>query len=737
MKKTYSNYLCKRWKQLMLLILFLHASAESKSQTANPFDVVIMEPADTHGSVAKHEKLELGIKLNPLINGQIMSFLNGNAGLNPFDPEDVSIEMTLQSPGEINKTAYGFYYRDYIRKNDNSDWIDQNTEYPWRIRVTLDEPGVWHYKIKVFTNNVLSGEISSGSSFFNCMPSGSKGYVYGGDRNFLRGRYLKFSETGGTFFPIGENLCWNKSGHYVGGAPNELQADDHLEYFQWMNELSANGGNLVRIGMLPWSFGLEWEKLGNYNSRMANAWELDQLFNKAEDLGIYINLWLEDHLEFMITPGGGEGYPWSGNPYNINITGVNVPKDYFTDAKAKKFYKNKLRYIASRWGYSTNLVSYELVSEIDMIFGKENNGFIYHQNNSSGRELRLAVRNWFNEMGSYLKSVSNASHPPLVSGSFASGEDKHIAKNIFSLEAVDFSIIHDYGSAKSVNYIGRYKIADNLLNPPWGSSSNASVKNKPLIFGEIGSDWPGIDLCSDVSFHNAIWATAMMGSFGSGWPWFWEDIIHPNQYYTNYLALNTFMQGVELAHDDYKPQRWRNGNIDFNCEFFPKNINYTIENFALVNSEKTKALGWMHSATDYWANLGLNCRCYNEATKTYFDCKFPCDEDAHPYPAVGLNSKVKITGLKSLKKYQYQWYHIPHNGKATLHSAGFESTNIFGTLKLNVGIMLQTAPDYAYKIFEEGTSFQASGNAVEWSDKLKCPDNIYLDNSGKDTKGYR
>jgi len=100
--------------------------------------------------------------------------------------------------------------------------------------------------------------------------------------------------------------------------------------------------------------GTNWEGYGGigvYNQMIADA--LDRVFLAAEKEGLRIMLTTEDNNEVMRT-GGSDG--WVANPYNrANGGPCDDPEDVFSSQDARRHYRNRLRYIMARWGYSTSL----------------------------------------------------------------------------------------------------------------------------------------------------------------------------------------------------------------------------------------------------------------------------------------------------------------------------------------------------------------------------------------------
>ncbi|MCZ0212168.1 hypothetical protein OZK63_43170, partial [Streptomyces sp. UMAF16] len=52
---------------------------------------------------------------------------------------------------------------------------------------------------------------------------------------------------------------------------------------------------------------------------------------------------------------------WNNNPYNIANGGpCNNTWDFFSNSTAKNLFKNRMRYIIARYGYSNTIMSWEL-----------------------------------------------------------------------------------------------------------------------------------------------------------------------------------------------------------------------------------------------------------------------------------------------------------------------------------------------------------------------------------------
>jgi len=56
---------------------------------------------------------------------------------------------------------------------------------------------------------------------------------------------------------------------------------------------------------------------------------------------------------------------WSDNPYNATNGGPAPIPGFLSNARARSFIKNRFRYIMARYGYSANIMCWELFNEVE------------------------------------------------------------------------------------------------------------------------------------------------------------------------------------------------------------------------------------------------------------------------------------------------------------------------------------------------------------------------------------
>lgn len=568
------SYLYKITSILFLACLCaqIHAQESPLIMINNEFKIEWLAPNVNSKEVPKHHKLEFGLRLNPKIDEKVQEFIsNQKAGLNPFNPEDINIEITFVSPSNTEQVAHGFYYQDYKRKEDG--WINTKDEYNWRVRFAPNELGRWIFVLKIF---IEGKEVASIGSKFKCVPSESKGRLkrnYKGDET---DRYLYFSETKEGFFGIGHNIA--HSAYY------KLTPKDALRHQKWLTQLAENGGNFFRLELGAPNGLPDWVSYNNYADKMPQMWEFDQLVEHAQDLNLYFILF-RHHTEL----DKGESWDvakWDNNPYKIGFN-LSQRKEYFTNREVLKWQKNTLRYIFSRWGYSTSFAFYEY-QEIDLWLRE-----LKHETGMSDEDAITFFTSWYLKQKAFIRD--SLQYPQLFVNTYATTPNYELNEKsrglFYHSDVIGF---HKYGQDKDINYVSRYDKAQELFDT-W---------NKPFFVEEMGlsaggkSDYLPLYKCSPAPFHNAIWSTSFMGGAGTGLSWWWDRGIHDFGYCKHYNGIQLFFEGEQMEDAKFQPQKWHN-TLGLNRAM--------LENYALVSKNQERVLGWVHNASHYWRNISSPC----------------------------------------------------------------------------------------------------------------------------------
>ena len=408
---------------------------------------------------------------------------------NPYDPAEIDLMLNATAPDGSQFSIPAFWYQDF----------DPATASPcglpgWKARLTPDQEGEWTVQAEIVSQDITSQPLK-----FSAGEAATSGFVRLHPQN---PNYFAFDD-GSTFFPVGLNIGWWQS------SPLE-------DYARWMDQLSANGGTLIRVWMASWSFGIEWNDtgLGNYDGRQYRAWLLDQLFEMARQRGIYIELVLLNHGAFSENTNP----EWEYNPYNAALGGpLDSPGEFASDETARQYFQRRLRYIAARWGYSTHLFAWEWWNEVNWTPISTD-----------------ALAAWVVEMTAFLKPYDPYNH--LVSISYAGTG----WREVLDLPEIDFTQQHDYSIHDPVEDFPRLLQYEIDLAP-----------GKPVLFAEFGYSAGGEDETSfdqqGIHLHNGLWAATFSGFASPAMYWWWDTYIDPLGLWGQFGSLTRFLQGQDLA----------------------------------------------------------------------------------------------------------------------------------------------------------------------------------------------
>ncbi len=474
--------------QNTISIILFYCLATAHHTFAIPIIQTAIANKDT---VALYSKFELTITLTASFS-------------NPFNPNELNLRAVFTSPTGKSYTLYGFYYQDFIRTGP-PETLAVNGPPIWKIRFVPNEIGTWTYTI-LCTDN--SGTGSYPTKFFHSISSNNPGFV-----RRANNRYLKF-DNGEQFFAIGENLAWYE------------YPDRTFSYNYWLDKLALEGANYIRLWMSENAFAIEWKNtgLGNYSNRFDRAYQLDWVLDYAAQKNIYIQMCLVPHGQFS-THVNSE---WNDNPYNTSNGGpCSKPWEFFTNSSAKNFFMQKLRYIIARWGYSPNLMAWELFNEVDHTDSFDVN--------------RTSISNWLLEMAQFLKTNDHTNR--LVTTSYA---NEFLDSNVWSSSLMDFTQIHHYNTTTDM------QTAQNDLTELYLNDFSKPSSIGEYDFLEFGS-WAFINDPNGINLHNSLWASAMSGAFGTASPWSWDIYIDPKNLYHHFKPISEFMKSIDLLGQNFTP----------------------------------------------------------------------------------------------------------------------------------------------------------------------------------------
>jgi len=487
--------------QVLILILWTGQTAWAKEKAITGAHVLTSESR-------QYEKIEIAWRPDV-------------APANPFDPNEVTLDATIALPSGKQMVVPGFWFQDYDRslqdpavKGPGAVELLRAIGTPeWRVRFASGEVGL--HQVTLFLR--AGSEMRKSDPIpVHVVPGLSGGFVRASRHNPL---YLE-DDAGHPFFPIGENLCMYEKregtyyfdrmmGHLVEGGANYVRL--WQEYYVPQDpKIIAGPGDSSFAG-----FPLETQVTGLGHYDLQSAWRLDYVAGLAERLGIRFQITFEMAVWWLERLH----YRWPRNPYNAANGGPCVkPLDYLTSPRARELVKRRVRYSVARWGWSTNLVAWELWNEVDLL-----DGF--------NTEANVA---WHRDVGSYLKQIDPFGH--LITTSWRD-------PGMFALPEITLVQAHSYWAQPYDAAQYSLQDTDHLMRP----------YGKPFFFGEQGMEG---DLQVDPegkNFHDCLWATAVSGAAGVGMYWWWHNYVDQNRLYLQYRPLAKFVAGVDWPSRNWAP----------------------------------------------------------------------------------------------------------------------------------------------------------------------------------------
>lgn len=433
----------------------------------------------TSGDISQFERADFSIQLT------------GN-WTNPYLQEEISLDMLLLAPNGEKLILPCFYVSG--KSGETSDWA---------ARFTPQQAGKYQYEFRLSENGK---EISRSEKFnFNSKSSDLKGFLH------TKNNWVLQFDNGQPFRGIAENLCWESRANDDSRFFKELHQQERFNYDYLIPLFAKNGGNFCRVWMCSWNFPIDRKDHFNNNRYTAS----DEYFNPSavQRLDHFVELCKKEDVYVMLCLGQGD---------------VSADNDFFISDVAKAKYKNRLRYIVARWGYSPNIGMWEFFNEIDNIQFR-------HQNSPIPA---ADIVGWHTEMASYLKSIDPYNHIRTTSISHRDLD------GLNSVTDLDINQKHIYKNTSGI---------------PAEIEKYVTQFGKPYVIGEFGYEWDWSKNFDefpegmDFDFKRGLWYGLFTATPVTPMSWWWE-------YFEN-RGLMSYFRGVREINDqmleagkgDFKP----------------------------------------------------------------------------------------------------------------------------------------------------------------------------------------
>ncbi len=406
----------------------------------------------------------------------------------PFDYEQVFVQVTLRKPDNGTVDVPAFF--------DGGD--------TWRMRYTPTAPGQYAV-VTVKLNRQTAHEQDLDKKDWTVKGDPQPGFI-----RVDRGDHSRFIfDNGARYFPLGQNQAWHSD-----------KLPDIPDLFVKMHEA---GENWSRVWMDHWDGkNLDWPssgkpaKLGDLDLNVAKKW--DGIIEAAEKNDIYIQMTLQHHGQYSSVKGyrysNNNNSNWDENPFNVKNGGfLQNPEDFFTNPQARALTKRKLYYILARWGYSPNIMAWELFNEVE-------------GTDAGNGKLWDDIAMWHREMAIFLRQFDGYQH--LITTSAYPG------------------IALDNPIWQTVDYIQQHTYTSDLVTALGvAPASEGKRPDKPFFVGEFGPS--NLRDSHGVYLHEGLWASLMSGKSGAAQYWDWDTVERENLY-GQFQAASGFLTASGLAN---------------------------------------------------------------------------------------------------------------------------------------------------------------------------------------------
>jgi hypothetical protein len=543
--------------------------------------IQILSACDNHSVI---ESRQLTENIEQYVKAEFEIFVREKY-TNPFDAREIALNMILRNP-DGQQVFLPCYFESGDQMNSK-----------WKARFSPRQAGEFTYHFELFIDGNKKAE--SVKSQFVSMDSDKDGFLHTSD--FWT---LKF-DSGKPFRGIGENIGWESRSF----------EDPKWNYDYLLPALSNNGANFFRCWMAPNNFPLEWKIVkdtkrytdSDENFNPGGIKRLDEVIEMLDSLNLYVMIAFDSHNALM------EENQWEIHNYNkANGGPAENPAEFFTLQESREKYKNRLRYIVARWGYSPNIAAWEFFNEIDnAAYARHDSIIIPHD----------AITDWHREMASYLKEIDPYDH--IVTTSVSHRE----IEGLYALEELDLNQMHIYKRTKQIpNEIMQY----------------TEMYNKPFSWGEFGYEWDWNKDFSKIAeefdhdFKIGLWYGLFHPTPVLPMSWWWEffDERGMTGYFNSVSEINELM--LSAGNGSFEQLETSAGTVEsYGVKCGEKIFVYLLNDSGKPENVSVRVSSGLDNLTR------LSVKAFNPENRSYYDLKETFVE----------NGSVIISGIE-LKNHQ-------------------------------------------------------------------------------------
>ena len=186
-------------------------------------------------------------------------------------------------------------------------------------------------------------------------------------------------------------------------------------------------------------------------------------------------------------------------------------------------YRDRLRYLVARYGYSSSVFAWEFWNEVDIIDDYDS----------------ATVTAWHRDMARYLRSIDPWDH--LITTSFARPRGD---PEVDGLPELDFVQSH------------RYQARDMARDLELDRIAKLAARDRPHFHGEYGIEHHARTGEMDpqgVHIHNGAFSSVGQLQAGIPMTWWWDSYVHPYDLYPIFSAFQRWVDGFDFVQQRVRP----------------------------------------------------------------------------------------------------------------------------------------------------------------------------------------
>ena len=353
--------------------------------------------------------------------------------------------------------------------------------------------------------------------------------------------FFSFSD-GSPYIPVGINMI-NPSGKYHSQPDSAM-----MEIERWMKNLSANGGNYVRIWLSESFWDMEDKEAGKYDEDKIKR--IDRFISLARENNLRIKITLE-HFRSLTMEENPQSWAMKSVYHTSNGGPLDSIRQYLMSAAGRKLFLDKADFYQKRYGSDTLFFGWELWNEMNAMHGPQDSVFF----------------DW-NEM--MLKAMKQRFPENLVMqslGSFDNEDIRPVYKRMMLLPGNEVAQVHRYldlGAEMQVCHAPMDIICSSAIEELISYNTG-----KPVMLAETGAVEPShsgpskfyaVDTAG-ILLHDILFAPFFSGSAGCGMCWHWESYVDRNNLWYHFGRFSETVKGINPITERFVPTISSSGNL--------------------------------------------------------------------------------------------------------------------------------------------------------------------------------